>query len=293
MHPHVDSPSGWWTALFAAAALSASGGCFDPVDGRVSGGVQDACVTLSLVTPEAPVAPGTTVYVGLELSDEAELPVRWQLTPVVGSSATLQRALGGASFGTDLLGDYVVRADADGACEPAEAVVEVDTADALRVELFWAPLEPERAETFLGRDLDLDLHLLHPDCEGVDVDDDGRPDGWFDAFFDLYWYNERGEWGGHTPASYATFGLTNNPEAAMIPQVVTHGSYRIGVHLFDDRGAGPAKATVRIHVTGQPTIEVSEVLWRHDLWEVARVVWPNGPVVQEMHRVTPDVRVSE
>jgi hypothetical protein len=52
------------------------------------------------------------------------------------------------------------------------------------------------------------------------------------------------------------------------------------VHYFDDNGDGRQQATVRIYVNGSttPDFEVSQVIDRDQVWEVAEVRWPAATV---------------
>ena len=60
------------------------------------------------------------------------------------------------------------------------------------------------------------------------------------------------------------------------------------IHTF-----GPSTATVRVYVDSLLTFEKTVELVHHDLWEVARILWPSGEVVASTDadggpKITPD-----
>jgi len=173
------------------------------------------------------------------------------------------------------------------------------------VELTWqTPGDPDPDDTGPGAMADLDLHLLHPDAAGEDIDSDGAPDGWFDQSFDCFWFN-------HNPTSWGPgfCGLDDGPElveggygsegheTVHYCMPAPH-SYRVGVHYWDDHGFGPSLATVRIHAYDMPVWEAVDVeLQPLDLWEVCMINWSTVSVTpmapdSESPLITPNVMPS-
>ena len=56
------------------------------------------------------------------------------------------------------------------------------------------------------------------------------------------------------------------------------GEYAVKVHYFDDQGESSVVATVRIYTYTVLANELTRVMQRNDIWDVAQVNWPAGTV---------------
>jgi hypothetical protein len=142
--------------------------------------------------------------------------------------------------------------DDDGveSCWPAEFQVDVTPAEAIFVELLWeTPGDPNPTNEGPGAGADLDVHLLHPDAAGLDVDGDGAPDGYFDPLYDCSWANPQPDWGAADPPAADDPELERDdtdgmgPEALLLRVPEDDRVYRVGVHSWDDHGFGASLAT--------------------------------------------------
>lgn len=161
-------------------------------------------------------------------------------------------------------------------CAPTELEVVVAPAALIYVEVTWdTPGDSDQSDTGFKKGADLDLHVLHPQATGPDVDGDGEPDGWFNVPYDCFWFNPTPSW----PATLERDDVDGaGPESLSFQQLEAGAVYRIGVHYWDDNGFGPSTATVRVWVEGELTLEVATELTSLDLWRVATI--GPGPVVQ-------------
>lgn len=187
-------------------------------------------------------------------------------------------------------------------CVPAGAVVNVQPAEALFVELSWyTPGDPDPTDEGPGAGADLDLHLLHPDATGPDRDGDGTPDGWFDDVYDCCWSAPSPSWGTLDPTAKDDPHLDHDavtgpgPEAVVLASPQGGATYQIGVHAWDDHGHGPSYASLRVYVHRTLVFELTDVkLSAGDLWHVASFDWPSGEVTlvtdtNGNYRITPGV----
>jgi len=155
------------------------------------------------------------------------------------------------------------------------------------VELTWqTPGDSDPDDSGPGAMADLDLHLLHPDAMGEDVDGDGVPDGWFDQLFDCFWFNHNPKsWGpgfcgldggpGLVEGGYGTQGY----EAISYCMPPSH-QFRIGVHYWDDHSFGASVATVRVYACDSLVWQATDIeLQPLDLWAVGTIDWSMGKVV--------------
>jgi len=124
-------------------------------------------------------------------------------------------------------------------------------------------------------------------------------DPWFDGLYDCAWFNPRPEWGSLSPSVRDDPELTSTSRDGREPEVITleapeaGATYRVGVHVWDDRGHGASLATVRVHVHGELAFEATDVPLAHrDLWWVATITWPVGTVDAEPSCADP-VEVSD
>jgi hypothetical protein len=217
----------------------------------------------------------------------------WTVTQPAGSAGSF---LPGAfsespTFAVSHAGAYVFGlAVLDGAghpqCAPAATTVNVGLGSNLSVVLTWkTPGDEDPTDDGPEASADLDLHFLHPAAQGFDVDKDGAPDGWFDEFYDCFWFNTDPSWG--TPNPNADNGphlKVDAPggsqfESLAITPLTEQRKYRIGVHVWNDHAFGPSLATVRVLVGTTMAYEAKDVSLNHlDMWEVATIDWPSGVV---------------
>jgi hypothetical protein len=224
----------------------------------VQGTVVVPHTTLALVGSKSLAAGGVATY-------------QWSVTQPAGSSSALEPSaeVADPSFEANLVGDYhfklrVVDQAGKPSCQDAKTTVTVTPDQAIHVELLW------------GTAADLDLHLLHPDAGGPDVDGDGQPDGWFDPTYDCFWHNPSPAWGAKLVRADAD---GEGPELSSLGEPEDLASYTLGVHCRDDAGLGSSKATLRIYVLGVLTFQSEGVaIAKGDLWRVASVEWPSGKV---------------
>jgi len=170
-------------------------------------------------------------------------------------------------------------------CFPAAYEVVVIPCESIHIELLWhTPGDLDETDTGPEAGSDLDLHFLHPDAAGPDLDGDGEPDGWFDLPFDCFWFNVHPNWGSYDPSVNDDPGLDRDDTDGGGPENINldipeNVVYRVGVNYWKDHGYGPAVVTVRVYVYGQLVFEVADVeLVDRDMWEVCTVEWPSGKV---------------
>lgn len=164
-------------------------------------------------------------------------------------------------------------------CEPSEVTLSrVPAPEGLTIELVWStPGDPDEAD---DTGSDVDLHLLHPYAVGLDVDEDGVPDGWFDNPFDTFWFNPEPDWGSHdvevddNPQLHADEDGAG-PETLELHLPEDGLEYRVGVHYWHDHGLGESTASLRIFVDGTVLAEIAPTtLVYKDLWDVGTIRWP-------------------
>lgn len=162
-------------------------------------------------------------------------------------------------------------------CFPAVYDVTVESLAAIQVELTWsssgvADGAPTREAA------DLDIHFAHPWAGGPDLDDDGKPDGWYDLPFDCFSFNPNPNWGSYDP------NIDDDPVLGILPEaeiltldIPESASYRVGVHYFRSWGE-PADAVVRLCLYGYVVNETPAVTMNPlDMWEVLSIE-PTGKV---------------
>ncbi len=139
---------------------------------------------------------------------------------------------------------------------PARVVVDATGGrSGLRLELVW------------DAEVDLDLHLLHPDGGA-----------WFLAPFDCYFQNAAPDWGqlgdpGDDP-EVLTDSNAFGPEIIRLGRPEGEGAYIVGVHAFGG-DAFPTEATVRTLINGVVAREDRRVMEASDhFWEPVQVAWP-------------------
>lgn len=259
----------------------------------------DGDYPVAVITSTEPdeVAPQCTLHLfGDESYSPAGKVVEWHWsadTPLGESSQFVPSAdFPNPTFETNVAGVYLFKltvVDELGLESPLPAtheVVVLPCCFGFTVELTWqTPGDPAPDDSGPGAMPDLDLHLLHPDAVGEDVDGDGGPDGWFDLLFDCFWFN-------HNPKSWGPgfCGLDDGPslveggygsqgqETINYCMPAPH-SFRVGVHYWDDHGFGASPATVRIYACDSFVWEATDVeLQPLDLWVVGIIDWSTGDV---------------
>lgn len=164
-------------------------------------------------------------------------------------------------------------------CVEDTMVVDVKPDEAIHVELLWNNALDEDPADATGSDLD--LHFLHPAglINKPDVDGDGEPDGYFDAKWDCFWYNPKGNW--DSPISEdddASLDLDDKngagPENVNLKEPALGTAYRVGVHYWKENDMGPADVTLRFFVKGDLVAELTlPGLHQGELWDAATVEW--------------------
>jgi hypothetical protein len=239
------------------------------------------------------VVPGTIVHL---FGDQSFVPCggeiakyEWSVHQPKGSVSLLipSATFPNPTFEVNVAGTYTFKLtpyDGNGtpSCLPAEQTVEVIPFSAVHVELTWQTHgDPDESDEGPEAGSDLDLHLLHPNATGPDLDNDGKQDGWLNVPWDCYWCNKKPDWGAAMTRE-DTDGA--GPEIILLQQA-ENLTYRVGVHYWDDHGFGPSFATVRVYVYGVLAFEWADVeLHNHDMWEVATIEWPSGAVTQVLDK---------
>lgn len=240
-----------------------------------NGGANIAFPVASIMTdlgpcPVTSAPPQWVTFDGSASQDpEGRTPLTWHwslLDRPSGSQAGLTSLVGPDSrLFTDVAGDYRVALYVENAIgvrsAPAVCTVQAIPADALHVELVWD-----------GQAADVDLHLVR---DGGEM---------FDVRSDVNWCNKHPRWG-DAASSDDDPRLDLDEQHGLGPENINilapaDGNYRVMVHYFDDNGDGRQQATVRIYLNGSvlPDYEVSQILERDQVWEVAEVRWPAATV---------------
>lgn len=245
------------------------------------------CPVAILAAPEpGSIGPGDRIELSAAESfspNGAIVGFTWFLVAPTGIETTLNAADDAAPasapeiwLDATLAGDYAVTlgvTDETGvtSCLSEQVVIEVRPAGDLYAELVWEAAEGTSG--LAGRDLD--LHLLHPNASGPDRDHDGIADGWFDPEWDCFWFTPDPGWAEQLSQSVDGW----SPEVVHVAEPADGAVYRLGVHYWDDHGNGPASARLKLWVYGELVSDISGLtLADGDLWEAARVHWPDGEV---------------
>jgi hypothetical protein len=163
---------------------------------------------------------------------------------------------------------------------------------AIHCELTWdTPGDENQFDE--GPDLgsDMDLHFVHPDAGGPDLDGDGKPDGWFDIPGDCFWFNQQPDWESPNPNTHDDPHMDRDdtdgagPENLNLDAPVSGRTYRLGVHYWDDHGYGPSYARVKCYLWGGLVLDIDQKflgveMVTCDMWEVATIEWDSGKVTQ-------------
>lgn len=168
--------------------------------------------------------------------------------------------------------------------------VKVVPDQAILCELTWrTPGDTDEFDEGQDAGSDLDLHFAHPFATGPDLDGDGRPDGWFDIPYDVFWFNKTPDWETMNPSARDDPSLDRDDTDGAGPETVTLDSpvagrvYRVGVHYWDDHGFGMAyprlKCFIRTELVFDRNLEDLGVpLFKCDMWEAVTITWPQGIV---------------
>lgn len=266
--------------------------------GLSGAGVPLACpIAVAQVVGDPIVLSGTAVKLRGDQSFAPAGPVaawQWTVEQPVGSAVLLLPAATttNPTVELDVVGAYrfgLVIWDEAGtrSCWTAFASAEVVAEKGLQVELVWdTPGDPDQTDIGSGAGADLDLHTVHPlgYAFGDDVTGDGLGDGWFGVPYDCFWGNPRPDWGSTHPLAHDDPSLDRDdadgagPEVLTLPAPQASALYRIGVHVFDDHGAGPSLATVRVYLDGKLAWEGAASLKDGELWDAAWVAWSGRQV---------------
>lgn len=222
---------------------------------------------------------------------------QWEVTQPKGSVGLFMpnSSAPQVTFEPNVAGDYIFRLrvwDQGGkeSCFPGVRTVKVLPDQAIHVELLWnTPGDPVQSDEGPAAGADLDLHFAHPYGSVLDFDNDGKPDPWFDAKYDCFWFNKNPEWGSYDPNVDDNPSLDRDdtdgagPENLNLTLPEDGMNYAVGVHYFEDHGWGDSTAEVRIYIYGQLQYQVtSQALSQGDLWYVADVHWPSANVAGKL-----------
>jgi len=163
--------------------------------------------------------------------------------------------------------------------------------EAIHCELTWnTPGDKDQFDSGPDAGADMDLHFLHPFATGPDLDGDGKPDGWFDIPYDVFWYNKTPEWESVNPNVPDNPSLDRDdtdgagPENVNLRSPVNGRKYRVGVHYWDDHGFGISYPRLKCYIWGQLVFDrdleaLGIKMNKCDMWEAAEISWPQGMVV--------------
>jgi hypothetical protein len=218
----------------------------------------------------------------------AIIEYNWSVEQPVGSASLFKPSdnVYNPTFEVNVAGSYTFQLTVRDennvlSCVPAEAQVIVIPDEAIHVELLWVtPDDPDESDEGPETGSDLDLHFVHPFAGGLDLDGDGKEDGWFDSPFDCFWFNPSPQWASLDPGIEDDPGLDRDDTDGAGPEnlnlnVPENGkTYRVGVHYWDDHNYGEAYATVRVYIYGSLVWSADDVRMQYlDMWEVCSITW--------------------
>lgn len=292
--PSPLAPDG--TPLLDKAYLVIENSSFEPkLEIKITGAcVEEMCPTAMINEDlELEVVPQTTIELAGDQSYSqggAITQWTWDVQQPKGSKASFlpSNSAQNVTIQANASGHYVFFLtvwDESGAqsCFPAVKNVMVIPDEALHVELLWdTPGAADPDEPVAGTDLD--LHFLHPEAVGFDLDDDGGSDGWFDGKWDCFEANPHPNWGLLDPAVDDDPGLDLEDHDGVGPEIVNLGLpedllYKIGAHYRTSCGLGASSVTARVFVYAQLVWDAPETwLVDKDMWEICTVDWATGKV---------------
>jgi len=284
-----------------AVLVAPNNTAMDPIEVPLSGiGIDPKCpIPVVSCVDGNEVVPQTVVHLSAKGSSVKGGTIagwEWEVTQPDGSHSALlpSDSVQEPTFLVPFAGEYTFTLnvfDAGGkkSCFPASYKLAVVPDTVVHVELLWkTPGDEDETDTFGA---DLDLHFVHPFAGGPDIDKDGKPDGWFAAIFDCFWYNPDPDWGLNNPGIDDDPHLFEDPDGAG-PELLDFGPsenvvYKIGAHYWSDPGVGASSATVRVYIYGKLVFEKADVLLvEKDMWDIASVSWPDAKVVP-VDKITP------
>jgi hypothetical protein len=196
------------------------------------------------------------------------------------------------TFEANVAGSYVFNLDVWDdkgvkSCETATYSIAVMAGMGIHVELLWrTPGDEDESDEGPTAGADLDLHFTHPSAEGLDFDDDGTPDGWFDQPFDCFWMNPNPNWGDLDLVLEDDPSLDRDdtdgagPENLNLVHAEDDTTYAIGVHYWGDHGFGVSYATIKVYVDGLLAWSnpVEAEMNDNEFWDVGTIHWASGMV---------------
>jgi len=207
------------------------------------------------------VSPPITLHLSSAASSGDPVTVRWTLLSAPEGFVEVIAPQGNArevTLEAALAGAYTFRLEAfdklgQSGCAPAEVTVEAVPASAVHLELVW---DDGTQDPALALGADLDLHVFHPDAEGLDVDGDGAGDGWFDPLLDCAWHNPAPTWPASESAPDPGPRLLRRDDDGRGPEVIaiaapTPGlAYVAGFHVYEDGALYIQPTEIRIWIDG-------------------------------------------
>jgi hypothetical protein len=167
-------------------------------------------------------------------------------------------------------------------CDAAEVTITATPTAPIHLELWW---DDNTADPTAEIGADLDLHVMHPDAVGIDVNGNGSPDRWFDPLYDVAWHNPEATWPGPVddPENGPRVRLLRRDDAGYGPEVITIENpragdvYTVGFHVWDDTDTQYLQPTeIRVYIDGQlrnrPNYAVP--LSASKLERVMTIAWP-------------------
>lgn len=155
--------------------------------------------------------------------------------------------------------------------------------EVIYVELVWIIFNDlDEIDEGLEVGLDMDLYFAYNEYvkSGLDLDNDGVLDLWFDQFFDCFWFNVYFNWGVFDLFVDDDLGLDwddidgvgfENLNLNILENGVT---YCIGVHYWSDYEYGFLWVMVWIYIWGVLVFVVKDVkLVNYDMWDVVIIDW--------------------
>ena len=228
-------------------------------------------------TSEPPTHVALDGSASLDPAGNTPLQFKWELLkqPSYSQGELSDTVTEKTDLFTDVAGDYTVQLVVTNSIgiqsAPARCDIAAIPADDIHVELTW--------DTAMA---DLDLHLLEDGTE------------FFEKPGDCTFCNPNPSWGSAGGEDDPRLDLDDRqgfgPENINIKHP-ENGKFHIKVHYYDDHGDSAVVATVRIYTYGVLESELSRVMFRNELWDVAQVNWPAGTVgVLSSEATEPTVR---
>jgi hypothetical protein len=244
--------------------------------GEVGKGPQAVCAADRMTTPlNTENFDGSASYD----ADGLALTFSWQLTPALGSAATLDNPSSPTpSIYVDLAGTYrgdLTVTNTAGQSDTCSQNIESIPNENFRIELFWA--NPD----------DMDLHLVRPQGQWADGGSAIYPTMGSDD--DCHFANTNPEWGAGGSSDNPALDLDDinglGPENINIvnPAVSPYdGWYQVFVHDYPNTQTyNPANdVTVQVYLNGTLVNSYSFQMSGEDTnYYVAKIHWPSGQVV--------------